>query len=63
MNLIVMKAGYPPIVIKNEKREDYYQALAQADNGDFYPLLSLFYDEMKRSLELMLEVIRGKDSM
>jgi Fic family protein len=63
MNLIVMRAGYPPIVIKNETREEYYLALSKADNGDFQQLLTLFHDETKNSLDLMLDVIgRTKSS-
>lgn len=57
MNLIVMRAGYPPIVIKNETREDYYLALSKADKGDYDDLLTLFHDEMTGSLKLMLQVV------
>lgn len=57
MNLIVMKAGYPPIIIKNEKREDYYLALRKADEGDLGDLLSLFHGEMKNSLDIMLDFL------
>ena len=57
MNLIVMKAGYPPVIIKNEKREDYYLALRKADKGDLDNLLSLFHDEMKNSLDIMLDFL------
>jgi len=57
MNLIIMEAGYPPIVIKNERREDYYLALSKADKGNFEKLLKLFYKEMENSLQMMLEVV------
>lgn len=57
MNLIVMRAGYPPIVVKNETREDYYLALRKADKGDMKNLLSLFHDEMANSLGIMLQVL------
>lgn len=57
MNLIIMKAGYPPIVIKNETKEDYYRTLTKADEGNLSDLLELCHNEMKNSLELMLDVI------
>src|SRR5690625_6898133 len=60
MNLIVMKAGYPPIVIKNETREDYYLALSKADKGNFEKLLKLFYEEMQNSLQMMLQVVEQR---
>ena len=34
MNLILMKNGYPPIVIKTNKKDEYFRALRQADGGD-----------------------------
>lgn len=60
MNLIVMRAGYPPIVIKNKTREEYYLALYEADQDDYETLFSLFYTEMKNSLEMMLQVVELK---
>lgn len=61
MNLIVIRAGYPPLVIKNETREDYYLALQEADKGNFDPLITLFQEVMDHSLQVMLQVINGKD--
>lgn len=60
MNLIVMRAGYPPIIIKNETRKNYYLALNKADQGDYETLFTLFYTEMKNSLEMMLRVVGRK---
>lgn len=59
MNLILMRAGYPPIVIKNETREDYYVSLFKADHQEFADLFALFHKEMKNSLQMMLEVVRA----
>ncbi len=33
MNLLLMRAGYPPAVIKHVDRKKYYRALAEADDG------------------------------
>lgn len=37
MNLILMRAGYPPIVIRTEERRRYLEALESADRGDRDP--------------------------
>jgi Fic family protein len=44
MNLILARAGYPPIIIKaNSHRQSYMDALADSDSGgDILPLLGIF---------------------
>ena len=37
MNLILLRAGFPPAVIRNEDRAAYLDALRQADSGLFEP--------------------------
>lgn len=39
MNLILMQAGYPPVVVANEQRRAYLETLRQADAGDIAPFL------------------------
>ncbi|XP_060516098.1 protein adenylyltransferase Fic [Cylas formicarius] len=39
MNLILLKAGYPPVMILKEQREQYYQALKTANMGDVRPFV------------------------
>jgi Fic family protein len=34
MNLILMKTGYPPVIIKKEERLNYYEYLEMANQGD-----------------------------
>ncbi|NOY69977.1 MAG: Fic family protein [Deltaproteobacteria bacterium] len=42
MNLELIKAGFPPVVLPVEKRLDYYEALDTAHTkGDYQPFLSL----------------------
>ncbi len=36
MNLLLIKKGFPPAIIKNENRRQYIDALAEADKGDLY---------------------------
>lgn len=39
MNLILLKAGYPPVMILKEQREKYYDALKAANTGDIRPFV------------------------
>lgn len=53
MNFILMKAGYPPAIIRKEERLDYYLALEQAAKGNNEPLRELILSEVERSLVIM----------
>ena len=53
MNLILIKKGYPPAVIKMEQRRAYLESLATADQGD----LSLFVELVAKALSQTQETI------
>lgn len=55
MNLLLIRDGYPPTVIRRENRRQYYQVLAQADRGHPQPLVALTGRAVERSLVLYLE--------
>ncbi|MEW5954441.1 MAG: Fic family protein [Bacillota bacterium] len=57
MNLILMKRGYLPVIIKNESREDYYRALMKADDGDIKDFVMLVAKEEENSLQLVVNVL------
>ncbi|GAA0853965.1 Fic family protein [Paenibacillus glucanolyticus] len=57
MNFILMKNGFPPAIIRNENREDYYAALEKADNGDLSLIIDLVAAEVKNNLDLMLSAL------
>lgn len=57
MNFILMKAGYPPAIIRKEERLDYILALEQVDKGNNEPFFELILSEVERSLLLMEESI------
>lgn len=54
MNLILLRAGYPPAVIRNEDRLAYYEALEKARAGDTGPLITLVAQAVERSLDVYL---------
>lgn len=54
MNLILMRAGYPPAIIARINRGQYYRVLAQADRGNPRPLVNFVGRAVERSLTLYL---------
>lgn len=55
MNLVLMRAGYPPAIIARVNRQQYYRVLAQADGGKTDPLVNFVGRAVERSLTLYLE--------
>ena len=54
MNLILLRAGYPPAVIRNEDRLAYYEALEEARAGRTEALITLVAQAVERSLDIYL---------
>ncbi|WP_439258196.1 Fic family protein [Lonepinella sp. BR2271] len=57
MNFELMKNGYPLAIIPFDSRDDYYQALAQADNGDYLAIEQLIKSAVMSSIIEMLNVV------
>ncbi|WP_374689798.1 Fic family protein [Promineifilum sp.] len=55
MNLVLLRAGYPPAIIARANRAQYYRALAAADRGQDEPLANLVGRAVERTLTLYLE--------
>ena len=55
MNLILLRAGYPPAIIARVNRQQYYRVLAQADGGNVAPLVNFVGRAVERSLTLYLQ--------
>lgn len=53
-NLLLMKEGYPPAIILKNDRKKYYEALNQANNGDYSKLLLIVMQALERSLDIYL---------
>lgn len=56
MNYILMKNGFPPAIIRNENRQEYYSALELADHGDTEAIVGMVKDEVVRGVRLLLTV-------
>lgn len=58
LNFELMKAGYPPAIIRKEDRLAYYDALDIAClSGDYGEITSLVAASVQRSLDLYLDVL------
>lgn len=61
MNLELIKAGFPPVVIKLEDRLEYYKALDIANNeNDYKPFLELMKKVVEKSFEPYFYVLDVK---
>jgi Fic family protein len=60
MNFILLRSGYPPIIIKTENKEEYLTALQKADTGDLEPLTAFLVKELHWSLDISLKAAKGE---
>lgn len=51
MNLILMRAGYPPIIIRKQDRLEYYEHLETANKGDIRPFIRFIAKCTERTLK------------
>ena len=58
-NLILLKAGFSPVFIKDVDRDEYLRRFEQSDE-DINPMLSFLADRLIESLEMKLEFMKGK---
>lgn len=51
MNLLLMRYGYPVVIIRRKDRQRYYEALRASDDGDITPLVELVAERCRDSLQ------------
>ena len=61
MNLLLMRAGYPPAIILKNDRKKYYEALNQANKGKYEKLMLLICQAAERSLNIYLSALPDAD--
>jgi Fic family protein len=54
MNLILLKAGYPPAIILKNDRKKYYDAINQANKGKYEKLTLIMLQAIERSLNIYI---------
>lgn len=59
MNFILLAAGYPPVSIPTELRQNYYQALEAADEGDSATWLQFLTDQLNHELDEWLSALEA----
>jgi Fic family protein len=59
MNLLLMRAGYPPAVLRIDDRPTYYDTLDTAHAGDTKPFVHLIAQAVDRSLETWLAAVES----
>lgn len=57
MNLFLMQAGYPLVVIMKTDRKKYYDVLDRADSGKVEPLIKFIAQSIERSLDIYLKTL------
>lgn len=57
MNIILIRAGYPLVVILKNDRKKYYRVLAEADKDNFVPLIRFVAQAVERSLDIYLKTL------
>lgn len=61
MNLLLMRCGFPPAIILKNDRKKYYEALNQANNGNYQKLTLLMCQALERTLNIYLNAMPGSD--
>lgn len=59
MNLLLMRCGFPPAIILKNDRKKYYEALNQANNGNYQKLTLLMCQALERTLNIYLNAMPG----
>lgn len=61
MNFILMQKGYPPAIIKTKDKQNYFNALQQADAGNIEYFFKYICEREVESLELMISGAKGEE--
>ena len=61
MNLLLMRKGFPPAIILKNDRKKYYEALNQANQGNYQKLMLLMCQAVERTLNIYLSSLPDND--
>lgn len=62
MNLLLIRCGFPPAIILKNDRKKYYEALNQANNGNYQKLMLLMSQAVERSLNIYLNAMPDNET-
>ncbi len=57
LDFFLLQKGYPEIIVKITDRDNYYNALISADNGDLTLLIELFAEKLRQTVNVYEEFI------
>ncbi len=61
MNLLLMRVGFPPAIILKNDRKKYYEALNQANSGNYQKLTLLMCQALERTLNIYINALPDND--
>ena len=61
MNLLLMRVGFPPAIILKNDRKKYYEALNQANSGNYQKLTLLMCQALERTLNIYINALPNND--
>ncbi|WP_333693802.1 Fic family protein [Flavobacterium sp.] len=61
MNLLLMRKGFPPAIILKNDRKKYYEALNQANSGNYQKLMLLMSQALERTLNIYISSLPDND--
>jgi Fic family protein len=56
-NMVLIRNGYPPIVLQRQERKQYYSYLSKADRGDYRPFVRFVAHAVEKALDLYLRAV------
>lgn len=62
LNLLLMRCGFPPAIILKNDRKKYYEALNQANGGNYQKITLLMCQALERTLNIYINALPGNDS-
>jgi Fic family protein len=62
MNLLLLRSGFPPAIILKNDRKKYYEALNQANGGNYHKLTLLMCQAVERTLNIYINALPGSDN-
>ena len=60
MNFILMRFGFPPVIVKQEDKQHYFEVLQLADAGNLNAFVDYIAENLIHSLELMIKGAKGE---
>jgi len=60
MNYVLLRAEFPPVIVRTDDKEEYMACLRQADAGDMNPLAEFLARNLGWSLEVAMRAAKGE---